>query len=93
MHGWWWHLLNDPMRTNPWSIILVIGTVATVVALYWWRPSWTHVYYSTHCRHKRHKACAATELAPGIARRPAQCKTCAAPCICWCHWRHWGRRR
>jgi hypothetical protein len=44
-----------------------------------------HVYWSTHCRHYRHDDCRATELAPGVPRRPAQCKTCAAPCICTCH--------
>lgn len=50
----------------------------------------THRYWSTHCRHARtaeeHAACSATELAPGVPRKPAQCKTCAAPCICSCHW-------
>jgi hypothetical protein len=45
----------------------------------------THWYRSTLCRHKRHKECAATELAPGLPRRPAQCKTCASPCLCGCH--------
>jgi hypothetical protein len=44
-----------------------------------------HTYWSTHCRHGNHEACMATELAPGVARKPAQCKTCAAPCICGCH--------
>lgn len=44
-----------------------------------------HWYWSTHCRHDNHDACAATELAPGVPRRPAQCKTCAAPCVCHCH--------
>jgi hypothetical protein len=44
-----------------------------------------HRYWSTHCRHGNHDACSADELAPGVPRRPAQCKTCAAPCICTCH--------
>lgn len=44
-----------------------------------------HQYWSTHCRHDRHQDCAADELAPGVPRRPAQCKTCAAPCTCRCH--------
>lgn len=51
-----------------------------------------HNYWSTHCRHaiaddtpERHQACRATELAPGVPRRPAQCKTCGAPCRCPCH--------
>lgn len=45
----------------------------------------SHLYWSTHCRHGSHKACEATELAPGVPRKPAQCKTCGAGCICWCH--------
>lgn len=45
----------------------------------------THEYWSTHCRHGNCEACAATELAPGVPRRPAQCKTCGSPCICGCH--------
>jgi hypothetical protein len=58
-------------------------------------PDGTHRYWSTHCRHAedahdiRHLACS---LSRGVdadgkhfARRPAQCKTCAAPCICPCH--------
>lgn len=45
----------------------------------------THRYWSTHCRHDRHDACKADELAPGVPRHAAQCKTCAAPCICHCH--------
>jgi hypothetical protein len=32
-----------------------------------------------------HDACAATELALGVPRQPSRCKTCAAPCGCWCH--------
>lgn len=51
-------------------------------------PDGRHVYWSTYCRHatpEGHRACRAIELAPGVARRPAQCKTCAAPCVCPCH--------
>jgi hypothetical protein len=44
-----------------------------------------HYYWSTHCRHERHGDCAATELAPGVPRRPAQCKTCGSVCLCSCH--------
>lgn len=47
-------------------------------------PDGTHWYWSTHCRHGRHADCAATELAPGVPRRPAQCKTCGSPCRCPC---------
>lgn len=54
----------------------------------------THRYWSTHCRHDRHDACAATviegmdvheEMLAYVARKPAQCKTCASPCVCPCH--------
>lgn len=49
-------------------------------------PDGTHEYWSTHCRHGNHEACSATELAAGVPRRPAQCKTCGAPCRCpVCH--------
>lgn len=60
------------------------------------RPDGTHLYWSTHCRHGNHEACAAREMtarnvqdpegwSATIERRPAQCKTCAAPCRCKCH--------
>ncbi len=45
----------------------------------------SHRYWSTHCRHNNHEACSATELAPGVPRRPAQCKGCGSPCLCGCH--------
>ena len=52
-------------------------------------PDGTHRYWSTHCRHEDHEACAANwlygEFGAFIARKPAQCKTCSAPCICDCH--------
>jgi hypothetical protein len=64
-------------------------------------PDGTHRYWSTHCRHAgpspddpRHADCSAKWLhgptvmdgvTTAIARMPAQCKTCAAPCICPCH--------
>lgn len=48
-------------------------------------PDGRHLYWSTHCRHGEHKACIATEHAPGVPRRPAQCKVCGAPCDCDCH--------
>jgi hypothetical protein len=61
----------------------------------------THRYWSTHCRHTKdaddagHKACSADKMG-GVAvygrrrhatieRKPAQCKSCAAPCVCPCH--------
>lgn len=49
------------------------------------RDDGEHTYWSTHCRHGQHEACSADEIAPGVPRRPAQCKTCAAPCVCTCH--------
>lgn len=50
-------------------------------------PDGRHEYWSTHCRHDNHGACSATELAPGVPRKPAQCKNpqCNAPCVCECH--------
>lgn len=48
-------------------------------------PNGEHLYNSTHCRHRDHDACKAIELVPGVERKPAQCKKCAAPCRCWCH--------
>lgn len=44
-----------------------------------------HIYWSTWCRHDNHDGCKALEKAPGVPRNPAQCKTCAARCICDCH--------
>lgn len=41
----------------------------------------THEYWSTHCRHGSHDACAATTINGG-PRKPAQCKICGAPCRC-----------
>jgi hypothetical protein len=51
-------------------------------------PDGSHDYYSTHCRHDRHRDCSATEIRRGdgvVPKAPAQCKTCAAPCVCPCH--------
>jgi hypothetical protein len=62
-----------------------MGTVGKADVVYDDGYVTTHSYWSTHCRHGNHEACAAKELAPGVSRKPAQCKTCAAPCICSCH--------
>lgn len=35
-----------------------------------------HVYLSTSCLHGHHNRCTA---------KGAQCKFCAAACVCWCH--------
>jgi hypothetical protein len=54
-----------------------------------------HRYWSTHCRHDDHEACSADTIKgidrygrgrpAWIGRKPAQCKHCAAPCVCPCH--------
>lgn len=44
-------------------------------------PDGHHEYYSTHCRHGDHEACAATTINGGV-RKPAECKLCGAPCRC-----------
>lgn len=43
-----------------------------------------HQYLSTGCLHGEHDYCKAMEGRAG-AKRPAQCKFCAAPCVCPCH--------
>lgn len=43
-----------------------------------------HAYLSTGCLHDRHSYCQSMTGLAG-AKRPAQCKFCAAPCICPCH--------
>ncbi len=50
-------------------------------------PNGLHRYWSTHCRHGRHDDCDATTIGGplGAPRKPAQCKTCEAPCRCRCH--------
>lgn len=48
-------------------------------------PDGSHDYWSTHCRHGRCGDCGKTELAPGVPRQAARCKTCGAACRCACH--------
>jgi hypothetical protein len=48
-----------------------------------------HVYLSTGCFHGEHTYCQSMTGAAG-AKRPAQCKFCAAPCTCPCHVEHEG---
>ncbi|WP_372344664.1 hypothetical protein [Streptomyces sp. KL116D] len=43
-----------------------------------------HIYLSTSCLHGEHGYCAGGTGQAG-AKTPAQCKFCAAPCICPCH--------
>lgn len=38
MSDWLWHLLNDPMRDNPWSLLLLIVILVTAGILMWRRP-------------------------------------------------------
>lgn len=44
-----------------------------------------HVYLSTGCLHGEHNYCSGTDRADGHTKIPAQCKFCAAPCVCPCH--------
>lgn len=41
-----------------------------------------HVYLSTGCLHGDHDYCQSTKQGSKI---PAECKFCAAPCVCLCH--------
>ena len=43
-----------------------------------------HTYLSTGCLHGHHDYCQAMTGHAG-AKRPGQCKFCAAPCLCSCH--------
>jgi hypothetical protein len=43
-----------------------------------------HTYLSTGCLHDDHGYCQSAAGKAG-AKRPAECKTCGAPCICRCH--------
>jgi len=80
---------------------IAVRTLAELERIYGYKldgilPDGTHRYWSTHCRHDNHEACSASEIsgwllgvrttAPvNMPRKPAQCKTCASPCICPCH--------
>ena len=44
-----------------------------------------HVYLSTGCLHGDHEYCKADRATVGVAKEPACCKFCTAPCICECH--------
>jgi hypothetical protein len=47
-------------------------------------PGQTHRYLSTGCLHGDHGYCQNNTGAAG-SKIPAQCKFCAAPCVCSCH--------
>jgi hypothetical protein len=38
--GWFWHLLNDPVSENPWSLLLVVVTFAILHWSLWWYAGW-----------------------------------------------------
>lgn len=44
----------------------------------------THAYLSTGCFHNDHNYCQSNTGSNGD-KVPAQCKFCAAPCVCSCH--------
>ena len=41
MRDWLWHLLNDPMRENPWAtgllVAVVFGSMGAAIGPTWWR--------------------------------------------------------
>jgi hypothetical protein len=43
-----------------------------------------HLYVSTGCQHGVHDYCAKSDT-----KKPAECKFCAAPCLCPCHITNW----
>lgn len=47
-------------------------------------PQPGHVYLSTGCLHGEHAYCSNVDGIAGL-KKPAQCKFCAAPCVCPCH--------
>lgn len=55
------------------------------------RPAVLHAYLSTGCLHGDHAYCQSAGAAnPDLTaeegrKRPAECKFCAAPCVCPCH--------
>lgn len=43
MRDWLWHLANDPMRDNPWSLgllVVIIGSWFAVSTSPMWRDWW-----------------------------------------------------
>jgi hypothetical protein len=34
-HDWWWHLMNDPMKDNPWSLVALAVFVGAFAGLTW----------------------------------------------------------
>lgn len=33
-HGWWWHLLNDPIGDNPWAVVALVAVYVAVGGLF-----------------------------------------------------------
>ncbi|AEM88794.1 hypothetical protein Strvi_0017 (plasmid) [Streptomyces violaceusniger Tu 4113] len=49
----------------------------------------SHVYLSTSCEHETHGYCSSRRGSNGETvwdKKPAECKFCDSPCVCWCHW-------
>jgi len=44
-HGWWWHLFNDPMRSNAASVVALLALLALSFACIWNVPSALRMAY------------------------------------------------
>lgn len=44
MSDWLWHLVNDPMRDNPWAMLLLIVVLIGPMLAYC-GPSWWRTYF------------------------------------------------
>lgn len=61
-----------------------------ITLAYWVLTAWQRLighrwYFSTSCRHKRHKHCRCRTGVTGDPKTPGTCKWCPARCICPCH--------
>lgn len=43
MNDWLWHLFNDPMRDNPWSLLVLALTVGALFWSMWITSGWRHL--------------------------------------------------
>jgi hypothetical protein len=39
-HGWLWHVFNDPMRDNPWSMLALLLILAAAGTALWQFEAW-----------------------------------------------------